>query len=295
MMDDANAPSSVEASASTGLASVTLISVTFNSFAIVQQLLASVPVQTPVILVDNGSDDVEQLRSLAGDNVTVIANDTNVGFGVACNQGAQQANTDYLFFVNPDAHLGDHTLLAMLAAAQRYPEAAAFNPAIEEGNGRQYFKRSSTLLPKDQYMPRGWPSEDRQVTVLSGAAIFVSKAMFDRVGGFDANIFLYHEDDDISLRLRQYGPLMFIRDAVLTHIGGSGSARSPAVAALKAWHMGRSRVYALRKHGFALPWWRSMGLALWQLLSPIVWFSARKRAKQLALLQGVWSMRGSGS
>lgn len=292
-MDDAAlAPSTAEAQTSAEFSSVTIISVTFNSSCIVKDLVASVPPGVRVVLVDNGSSDIDQLQTLASEQVSVVANAHNVGFGVACNIGAQHACSDYLFFVNPDAQLSEHTVLALLEAAARYPQASAFNPAIEEGNGKQYFKRSSTLLPREHYMPRGWPTRDREVSVLSGAAIFIKRATFTAVGGFDEAIFLYHEDDDLSLRLKHHGPLMFIREAVLTHIGGAGSARSPAVAALKAWHMGRSRVYALRKHGFAAPWWRSFGLALWQLCSPLVWLSKRKRAKQLALLTGVWSMRG---
>jgi N-acetylglucosaminyl-diphospho-decaprenol L-rhamnosyltransferase len=292
MGDAISAPSTVEAPASTDLSSVTIVSVTFNSASIVSQLVSSIPRGVQVVLVDNGSRDIEQLKALENEAVTVIANHRNLGFGVACNIGARHAKTEYVFFVNPDARLSEQTVSALLDAAQRYPQASAFNPAILESNGRHYFKRSSTLLPRSHYMPRGWPARDSEVSVLSGAAIFVKRSIFEEIGGFDDQIFLYHEDDDLSLRLRGVGPLMFIRGAVLTHIGGAGSARSPQVAALKAWHMGRSRVYTLRKHGFALPWWRSLGLALWQLLSPLVWFSARKRAKQLALLKGVWSMRG---
>ena len=292
MTDDALAPSPVGAPSPADLSVVTIVSVTYNSSAIVKQLVASIPAGVKVILVDNGSDDIEALQALTSDDVSVLHNHSNVGFGRACNQGAEAAHTEYLFFVNPDAYLTEETLHALMCAAHSYPDAVAFNPAIVEGNGKQYFKRSSTLLPRAEYMTRGWPSSDSAVNVLSGAAIFVKKSVFQAVGGFDENIFLYHEDDDLSLRLRRMGALMFIRNAVLTHIGGSGSARSPAVAALKAFHMGRSRVYTLRKYGFALPWWRSFGLALWQLLSPLVWFSKRKRAKQVALLRGVWSMRG---
>ena len=295
MTDDAHAPSPVGAKSPADFSSVTIVSVTFNSFNIVKQLVASIPTGVKVILVDNGSDDIEQLQTLTSDDISVLHNPRNVGFGTACNQGAAAANTDYLFFVNPDASLAGETLSALLNAVHKYHDAVAFNPAIVEGNGKQYFKRSSTLLPRAEYMARGWPSSDSAVNVLSGAAIFVKQSVFQAVGGFDENIFLYHEDDDLSLRLRRMGTLMFIRDAVLTHIGGSGSARSPAVAALKAFHMGRSRVYALRKYGFALPWGRSFVLALWQLLSPLVWFSKRKRAKQVALLKGVWSMRSETS
>lgn len=282
----------IDDSMGASLSDVTIVTVTFNSAKVVSDLVASVPAGVKVVLVDNGSRDIDALLALQNEWVTVLANGSNLGFGAACNRGAAHASTEFIFFVNPDARLEVATLDALLAAAERYPKAAAFNPAILDDRGRHYFKRSSTLLPRRDYMPRGWPSEDTVVKVLSGAAIFIRKSVFERIAGFDENIFLYHEDDDLSLRLREHGDLMFIRAAELMHIGGAGSARSPEVAALKAWHMGRSRVYALRKHGFCCPFYRSLAVACWQLLSPLVWFSKRKRAKQVAFLKGIWDRRG---
>jgi GT2 family glycosyltransferase len=139
-------------------------------------------------------------------------------------------------------------------------------------------------------VPRGWPDRDSEVTVLSGAALFMRRAAFEAVGGFDVRIFLYHEDDDLSLRLRkQAGKLMFIRAAQVVHLEGRSSSRSAEIAALKAWHMGRSRVYVTRKHGRPAPFARALGSAIRQLASPWVLLSRRKRAKQLAYLRGVFS------
>jgi GT2 family glycosyltransferase len=128
--------------------------------------------------------------------------------------------------------------------------------------------------------------------VLSGAAFFVRRAAFEAVGGFDPAIFLYHEDDDLSLRLKaECGRLMFIAGAQVTHQGGGSSVRSPDVAALKAWHMGRSRVYAMRRHDRPLAFVQALTSAVWQLMSPLLLLSRRKRAKQVAFLRGVWSAR----
>ena len=149
---------------------------------------------------------------------------------------------------------------------------------------------SSAAAPsgRREWLPRGWPSADREVPVLSGAALFVRRADFEAVGGFDPQIFLYHEDDDLSLRLSaERGPLVFVRDALVRHQGGRSSARSPAVAALKARAGHGSRVYAARKHGLPLARSRVIGSALLQLASPLTWISPRKRAKQTAFLRGV--------
>jgi GT2 family glycosyltransferase len=131
------------------------------------------------------------------------------------------------------------------------------------------------------------------VPVLSGAAIFVAKERFDRVGGFDEEIFLYHEDDDLSLRLAQLGPLMHIPGAVVRHAGGRSTARTPEVAYFKAYHLARSRVFAQRKHGVPHPKARVLLQSAAQLLSPLM-LSRRKRAKHLGYLAGALSALKDG-
>jgi GT2 family glycosyltransferase len=252
-------------------------------------MLASVPRGSTAIVVDNASREAAALADLAqAHGAHLIRNDDNRGFGPACNIGAAKARTEFVLFLNPDARLGDGALEALVAAADAHPEAAAFNPAITDGKGRPYFKRGSVLLPASARLPAGWPAADREVPVLTGAAFFVRRAAFEAVGGFDPVIFLYHEDDDLALRLKtQVGPLMFVHGARVTHDAGNSTVRSPASAAFKAFHMGRSRVYAARKHHLPGAGRKALVSALVQLASPLTLLSARKRAKQLAFLRGV--------
>lgn len=280
---------------SSASARTTIISVCYNSTGVLPAMLASVPAGTPVVLVDNASRDGADLAALAGAHAArLVHNAENRGFGPACNAGAAEATTEFLLFLNPDATLAPGAIAALEAAAARYPGASALNPRIEEADGSPYFKRGSVLLPRASRMQRGWPASDCTVPVLSGAALFVRRTDFVAVGGFDEAIFLYHEDDDLSLRLAaERGPLMFIRDAVVRHQGGGSTVRSPEVAALKAWHMGRSRVYAARKHGRPFAFARALLAALLQAARPDALLLKRKRAKQRAFLRGVLSARGT--
>lgn len=276
---------------------VTIISVTYNSVEKTRQMLASVPAQTPVFVVDNGSDDVRALADLCAQHgAHLIRNAENRGFGPACNQGAALADTPFLLFLNPDALLLPGALDELVAAARRTPQFGAMNPRLQNPDGSPYLKRKSPLIPRSEWMPRGWPQVDQPVTTLSGCAFFTRRDAFAQVGGFDPAIFLYHEDDDLAQRLRQQvGPLMFVRDAGVVHASGSSTARTPQVAALKAWHMGRSRVYVARKHGRPFAVTAALGRALVQMLSPEMLLSARKRSKHAAFLRGVLSQIGGPS
>ena len=273
---------------------VGIVSVCYNSMAVLPDMLASVPKNMPVVLVSNaGEDDNSPLAELAKlHDATLIINKSNKGFGSACNQGADILKTELILFLNPDTILKPNAINAMLAAVDAFPNAVAFNPRIISSSGTPFFKRKSHLLPRSMKMERGWPKADCEVSTLSGAAMLVKKSIFEKAGGFDPAIFLYHEDDDLSVRLsKQFGELYFVRDALVMHLQGRSSARSPEVAALKAWHMGRSHVYVNHKHCRPMPFMRPLLNALFQLCSIQILISRRKRAKQRAYLKGVISAR----
>ena len=127
---------------------VTVISVCFNSMAVLPAMLASLPEGTSAVIVDNASTDPSAVAEVAASHCAkLIRNTDNKGFGIACNQGAAEALTEFLLFLNPDASLGPGALEALVAAAIRHPDAVAMNPRIEEADGSPDFKRGSALRP----------------------------------------------------------------------------------------------------------------------------------------------------
>ena len=135
-------------------------------------------------------------------------------------------------------------------------------------------------------MPKHQAEGSGQVSTLSGGALFVSRERFEEVEGFDERIFLYHEDDDLCVRLNRHGPLYLETSAQVTHVQGTGSPITPQVAAWKAQQLARSKAYVLKKHGL-----RGRSYLIWleatlKLLSPISWLSTRKRAQALGFARG---------
>jgi N-acetylglucosaminyl-diphospho-decaprenol L-rhamnosyltransferase len=268
---------------------VTVVTVSYNSAAVLAGLLESIPPRVAVVVVDNGgSDDTAAVAARHGAALRRL--DRNHGFGRGCNAGAAVSGSEFLFFVNPDARLDPGCVDALVAFMDGHPDAAAANPRIVKPNGRTEFKRRSILVPRAEWLAQGAPDKDAPIIVLLGGAIFVRRSAFEAVGGFDPAIFLYHEDDDLSVRLRrQCGPVWFVPDARVDHMAGHWSGRSPAVAAFKGYHMARSRIYALTKHGGRLAWLRTSTNALSGLILPHNLLSARRRAKHLGQLRGAWS------
>jgi GT2 family glycosyltransferase len=272
-------------------ADVTVVTVSYNSAEALSVMLPSLPADTKVVIVNNAGRDGKALETLAGErpNTHVIHQKKNFGFGDGCNIGAGDAKTEFTFLLNPDTIVQDGAIEALIAAAQRHDPQSAFNPKISYQDGRPHFKRRSVLLPRSQWLPRGWPETECEVPVLAGSAIFCRTRLLRRIA-FDTNIFLYHEDDEWSLRIkRSGGSLVFVPDAHVTHLAGKSSGSSPGVARFKGFHLGRSRIYAMEESGIPLARLRCMAHALGQFLSPLTWISKRKKAKAQGMWEGIRS------
>lgn len=269
----------------------TVITVGYNSAAVIGPMLSSLPKGTPVVVVDNNSTD-ETLRVVkqTTPDAAMVTTEQNHGFGRACNLGATYAATDFLFFVNPDVVLEPETISALEQAARSLPDFAAANPLIKDAKGRARIKTTSVFPLPDLPAPKR--DEISEVAVLSGGALFVTSAAFKNIGGFDPAIFLYHEDHDLARRLAMAGGrLWHIPASVVTHSAGTGTARSPKVAAFKGFHMARSRYYVLSKITPRTALLRTLGPALLGLLLPFNLLSQRRRAKYLGQIRGAWSAR----
>jgi GT2 family glycosyltransferase len=274
---------------------VRVISVSFHSEHVIQDMLKSLPTGVEVIVVDNSETTSENMRQLRDEHgFKYVPLTRNRGFGAACNEGAKDATCEFLFFLNPDARLVGDSLDHLLRAMHDHPEVVAANPLIRGSRGKVEFKYRSVLLPRQEWCSRKPPEEPCDMPALTGSALMVRREAFEAVGGFDERIFLYHEDDDLSIRLRQQvGPLLFVPKANVHHNAGHSSERSPAMAFHKAFHKAQSRVYAMRKHQISRPIFETLVSALLGLINPTNLISRRKRLQAWGFFLGTLSAKES--
>lgn len=271
---------------------VTVITVAYHSFGVLPQMAASLPEGVPLVIVDNGADDGLRGWAAGQGGIRLIVAPCNLGFGVACNLAAAGVQSDLLLFLNPDAQLEPGCLAALVAAAERWPNAVAFGPLLVPPGGRVGFKRRTALAPLDRFAPRGLPETDAPVPVLSGAAMMVRRQAFEAAGGFDPELFLYFEDDDLSVRLRaRGGSLMVVPAARARHTTGGSTPASPALRRLRGHHYMRSYLHAARKHRLPLPWLSGLLGTLAAVLNRRILTSAPHRSFTAGRFTGLWSAR----
>ncbi|KAB1071983.1 glycosyltransferase family 2 protein [Methylobacterium planeticum] len=210
----------------------------------------------PALVVDNASrDGSAALAEAAG--AAVVRNARNEGYGRASNLGVRAAERAvHVLILNPDVVLRPGAVDALLAAAEAYPDAGLYAPRIVEPDGRFFYQARSYLAPYLQN-PTGrlaLPSGDACAPFLSGACLMARRDLFLARGGFDEEIFLFYEDDDLCRRFAEAGrALVHVHDAVVLHGRGRSSAPERGRVFRTRWHQAWSRAYVARKYGLPDP------------------------------------------
>jgi GT2 family glycosyltransferase len=187
-------------------------------------LLAELGEGDELIVADNDSTDstaevVEALDSRA--RVVVVRTGANLGFAAACNAGAAAASGDLLVILNPDA-----APLPGFGAAIRRPwlqgrgwaawqalVAAAGGTRINSAGNPVHF--TGIVWAGGHGEPIAAAPPAGEVPALSGACLAIPLQTWKEIGGFPGEFFLYHEDVDLSLRLRLRGGTLGIEPAAV--------------------------------------------------------------------------------
>jgi GT2 family glycosyltransferase len=167
-----------------------------------------------LIVVDNASSDdtLDVVRALAPQAV-IVETGRNAGFAAGANAGARAAGGDLLLFLNPDATAGPGFLDAIRAPRGEWSAwqglvTAHGGTAINTSGGVVHFTGIAWAGQS--------PERDaREVAFVSGACFAVSRAVWERAGGFSEPFFMYQEDVDLSLRLRLAGARLGVEPAAV--------------------------------------------------------------------------------
>lgn len=180
-----------------------------------------------VIIVDNGSgDDLKGVVSEKLPGATIVSMGNNAGYTAAVNAGSQVASGDLLVVLNPDAKPEPGFGEAIRRPLSERPDWAAWmSLVIYQEDGRRLINSFGNPLhftglcwAGGHGLPEAEAGESREVPTLSGACLAVPLETWRRVGGFSDEFFLYQEDTDFSVRLRNLNePFGLVTDAVVDH------------------------------------------------------------------------------
>lgn len=222
---------------------LTVVIVNHNTLSYLEKCLVSLReslknsgIKYEVIVVDNASTEIKKLNK-----VILIKNKRNLGFPVANNQGVERAKGRYILFLNPDTIILNNAISKLLNFYKSHtfafagPQLLNADRSIQPSCGRFFTLpvAFAILFLKGEKtgMTKFSPANSRIVDWFSAACILTTKDIFNTLGGFDQNLFLYNEEVDLLYRARKQGFLCyFYSKASIIHYGAVSTQGKNSVA-----------------------------------------------------------------
>ena len=264
---------------------VSIIIVNYNSANVIVDCIESIFQKTKdlsyeINVVDNASPDssADTIESRFGDRINLIRSDKNLGFGKANNLGASHALGKYLFLLNPDTVLINNAIKELHVFMETHLEAGVaggnlfgadqmsaapsfcrtFDSIESERKNSSWYKIISEKV-KQKMKTTGRPfknefnySEDCiEVAYVFGADMMISSALFDKIGGFDKDFFMYAEEAELQWRIQKEGYKIYnVPSARIVHLEGMSIKQQNAFSEQQfKWRMESTLKYFEKCYG----------------------------------------------
>ena len=203
-----------------------------------------------LIVIDNNSFDgsLENIKQQFTD-VICIQNTENVGFGKAINQATGIASGKYYLILNPDTIIEESTISTFVDYLENNSSIGLVGPKIVNSDGslqkgcKRSFPTIGVALPKliglDKLFPNSRlagrynlnyldPDEIHKVDAISGSCMFIRSELFNKIGGFDEQFFMYGEDLDLCYQIYQQGfEVHYLPTTQIMHYQGESVKSAP--------------------------------------------------------------------
>ncbi len=199
-------------------------------------------INSEIIIIDNNSpDDSCEMVKIEFPELLLIENKENIGFGRANNQAVAHAKGKYICILNPDTVVSLDVFHKCLRFIKQTPGCGAIGTRLIDGTGN-FLPESKRNLPTPKAsLSKLLGSEKQQnayyanhiseeeigpVSVLVGAFMFMLRSVYEEVGGFDRDYFMYGEDIDLSYKIEKAGYInYYLGSALVLHYKGESTQR----------------------------------------------------------------------
>lgn len=195
-----------------------------------------------IVLVDNNSTDLslEAFRKLKIPGLTIIESKENLGFSKGCNLGTEHAKGEYLLFLNSDTQIKDQGFIKMIEYLKSNKNVGILGGKLKNPDGTSQlsagkfynlFNLTLMLLGLEKKgLLRESPNEIKKVDWVSGASFMIKKSLFNTLGGFNKEIFMYMEDMELCFRAKKKGfSTYFFPSIMLFHLERGSSDKAFAI------------------------------------------------------------------
>ena len=203
-------------------------------------------VDAEIIVVDNNSqDDSCEMIKRRFPNVKLIENKENSGFPKGNNIGVAAAKGEFICILNPDTVVAEDTFTKVLAFAKKQKELGIVGVKLIDGTGN-FLPESKRGIPTpfvaftkitglykffpkifgEYYAQHLSENETGKVDILVGAFMLMKRDLYNEIGGFDENCFMYSDDIDLSyLALKKGKSNYYFHETSVVHYKGESTVK----------------------------------------------------------------------
>ena len=234
---------------------LSIVIVNWNSKDYLQKCIASImdsktEIRFEIVVIDGGSfDGSGEMLKQCYPQVKFIQSDKNLGFAKANNVAFKASSGSHILFLNPDTEVVIPAIDILFDQMQKLSRAGAIGCKLLNADGsvqtsciqsfptilnqlldseflRALFPNSRLWGMASLFSPATGPAE---VEVLSGACIMMRRSLFEQIGQFSEDYFMYAEDMDLCYKVRQAGyENYYIPTATVLHFGGGSTQQRPS-------------------------------------------------------------------
>lgn len=198
-----------------------------------------------IIVIDNNSSDdsCAMMRELFP-NIKLIENKENLGFPKGNNIGVAQAKGEYICILNPDTVVAEDTFVKILDTKNWHPNTGIIGCKLIDGTGK-FLPESKRGIPTPwvaftkifglykisnlfgkYYAQHLTENQSGEVDILVGAFMVMKRELYNDIGGFDENCFMYSDDIDLSYIVLQKGKSnYYFHETTVIHYKGESTIR----------------------------------------------------------------------
>ena len=168
-----------------------------------------------IVVVDNNSidDSLEKLQKMKVKNLRIVKSDENLGFSKGCNLGAKNAEGENFLFLNSDTEIKDQGFNKMVSFLKENEKIGILGGKLKNIDGTNQLSAGKfynvfylfLMLIGSNKLLRESPDEIKRVNWVSGASLMIKKTLFQKLEGFDKEIFMYVEDMELCYRALKKG------------------------------------------------------------------------------------------
>lgn len=242
-------------------ARISVVTINYNGRHLTAALLDSLRrhVSTPleIIVVDNGSSsDEATLLGEAFPEIRIVRSPENLGFAGGNNLGIAAATGDRVLLLNNDTEVADDTLRLLADALDADPELGAVCPKIRFFDPPRHIQFTgytplSRITLRNALIGFGEPDDGRfdtshETPYAHGAAMMVRREAIEKAGLMPEEYFLYYEELDWSLRIREAGyRIGYCPGCTVFH---KESATTGQGSPLRTYYLTRNRLHFARRN-----------------------------------------------